>query len=88
MSNAIFPNPSNFPDKGAVSISSYHLRKLRHVRSNNLSRATNSHKAQQDSSLELSHHATRDYGVVMVVGVGVCVCIKQEKKMGMHLGRG
>lgn len=66
MSNAIFPSPSNFPDKGAVSISSYHLRKLRHVRS-------------QDSSLELSHHATRDYGVAMVV-VCVCVCIKQEKK--------
>lgn len=41
--NVILTNSSNLPDEGAVSISSYHLRKLRHGRSNNTSAAISSH---------------------------------------------
>ena len=41
--NVILTNSSNLPDEGAVSISSDHLRKLRHGRSNNTSGAISSH---------------------------------------------
>lgn len=76
------PNSHNLPFGGAISISSYHLRKLMDVKLNNMAKAmqlSNGTTGFKFGSIWLCRMAL----VVVVTVADVCVCI-DRKKMCAH----